>query len=76
MLSNIGNTLLFTNIILSLSIILFSFQDLKNGQNLIDQIINTKTYNIEDSHLVKLSGGLGSHAGPGALVAGLQEIDL
>jgi len=48
----------------------------KNGQNLIDQIINTKTYNIEDSHLVKLSGGLGSHAGPGALVAGLQEIDL
>ena len=39
MLSNIGNTLLFTNIILSLSIIFFSFQDLKNGQNLISKNI-------------------------------------
>ena len=47
----------------------------ENGQNLINQIINYKTYNIADYHLVKLSGGLGSHAGPGALVAGLQEID-
>ena len=47
----------------------------KDGQNLINQIINYKTYNIEDHYLVKLSGGLGSHAGPGALVIGLQEVD-
>ena len=47
----------------------------QDGKDLIDKIINYKTYNIEQHYLVKLSGGLGSHAGPGALVAGLQELD-
>ena len=47
----------------------------QDGKDLVDKIINYKTYNIEQHYLVKLSGGLGSHAGPGALVAGLQELD-
>ena len=39
MLSNIGNTLLFLNILLGISIIYFSFQNLKNGKALISKII-------------------------------------
>ena len=49
--------------------------DSKTKNNILSEIINYKTYNIEQHYLVKLSGGLGSHAGPGALVAGLQELD-
>ena len=47
----------------------------EEGKRLINKIISYKSYNIEDHHLVKLSGALGSHAGPGALVAGIQEKD-
>ena len=42
MLSNLGNLLLFLNILLSLSIIYFSFQSLKNNENSISK----KIYNI------------------------------
>ena len=39
MLSNIGNTLLFLNILLGISIIYFSFQNLKNSKVLISKSI-------------------------------------
>ncbi len=39
MLSNIGNTLLFLNILLGISIIYFSFQNLKNSKVLISKTI-------------------------------------
>ena len=38
--------------------------------------ILAKFPNIISNYLLELGGGLGSHAGPGALVIGLQKIDL
>ena len=31
--------------------------------------------NIQSNYLLELGGGLGCHAGPGALVVGLQKLD-
>ena len=43
------------------------------GENLLNNILSEHGHNINNSYLVELSGGLGSHAGPGALVVGLQK---
>ena len=45
------------------------------GKNL-ENILLGKFSNIKSNYLLELGGGLGTHAGPGALVVGLQEIDL
>ncbi len=45
-----------------------------NGKKL-EQHILAKYDNIQSSHLVELGGGLGCHAGPGALTIGIQKID-
>ena len=47
-----------------------------DGEKLLNNIINYRPNNIEDSHLIELSGALGCHAGPGAIIVGLQEMDL
>ena len=44
------------------------------GQNLERNIL-AKFPNITSNYLLELGGGLGSHAGPGALVIGLQKMD-
>ena len=44
------------------------------GQNLERNIL-AKFPNITSNYLLELGGGLGSHAGPGALVIGIQTID-
>jgi len=49
---------------------------LNDGEKLLNNIINYRPNNIEDNHLIELSGALGCHAGPGALIVGLQEMDL
>ena len=41
----------------------------------LEEAILSKFNNIIYSHLLELGGGLGSHAGPGALVVGLQKVD-
>ncbi len=43
------------------------------GENLLNNILSEHGHNINNSYLVELSGGLGSHAGPGALVVGFQK---
>jgi len=43
------------------------------GQELERTLVGKFT-NIIENHLLELGGGLGSHAGPGALVIGLQKI--
>ena len=45
-----------------------------NGQILQNAII-TRFDNIQSNYLLELGGGLGCHAGPGALVVGLQKLD-
>ena len=45
------------------------------GEDLLNNILSEHGHNINNSSLVELSGGLGSHAGPGALVVGLQKQD-
>ena len=44
------------------------------GQSLEGDIL-AKFPNITSNYLLELGGGLGSHAGPGALVIGIQKID-
>ena len=44
------------------------------GQNLERNIL-AKFPNITSNYLLELGGGLGSHAGPGALVIGVQKIN-
>ena len=43
------------------------------GQELERTLIGKFT-NITENYLLELGGGLGSHAGPGALVIGLQKV--
>ena len=43
------------------------------GENLLNNILSEHGHNINNSYLVELSGGLGAHAGPGALVVGFQK---
>ena len=45
------------------------------GQNLERHIL-AKFPNISSNYLLELGGGLGAHAGPGALVIGLQKTNL
>ena len=45
------------------------------GKNLESTILG-KFSNITSNYLLELGGGLGSHAGPGALVVGIQQIPL
>jgi len=45
------------------------------GKDLLNNILSEHGHNIKNSYLVELSGGLGAHAGPGALVVGLQKHD-
>ena len=42
------------------------------GQNLEKHVL-AKFPNISSNYLLELGGGLGAHAGPGALVIGLQK---
>ena len=44
------------------------------GEKLLDLILSSQ-HSIEDHFIVELGCALGAHAGPGALVVGLQEID-
>tara|TARA_B110000438_G_scaffold303144_1_gene363360 strand:+ start:1628 stop:3442 length:1815 start_codon:yes stop_codon:yes gene_type:complete len=46
----------------------------QKAQNL-EATLNGKFPNIIQNNILELGGGLGSHAGPGALVIGLQKID-
>ncbi len=46
----------------------------KNGKQLEHNIMNNVN-NISSNYLLDLGGGLGCHAGPGALVVGLQKLD-
>ena len=45
-----------------------------NGKKLENTLLDSLT-NIENSNLLELGGGLGCHAGPGALTVGIQKID-
>ena len=45
-----------------------------NGEILQNKII-ARLDNIKSNYLLELGGGLGCHAGPGALVVGLQKLD-
>ena len=45
-----------------------------NGKKLENEILSNFN-NIESNYFLELGGGLGCHAGPGALVVGLQKID-
>jgi hypothetical protein len=45
-----------------------------NGKKLENKLLNNMT-NIDSSSLLELGGGLGCHAGPGALTVGIQKID-
>ena len=45
-----------------------------NGKKLENKLLNNIT-NIDSSSLLELGGGLGCHAGPGALTVGIQKID-
>ena len=47
---------------------------LDNGKILQNKIM-TRFDNIKSNYLLELGGGLGCHAGPGALVVGLQKLD-
>ena len=45
-----------------------------NGKKLENTLLDSLT-NIENSNLLELGGGLGCHAGPGALTVGIQKIE-
>ena len=45
----------------------------QKGIDLEKKILDSYS-NIESSHLLDLGGGLGCHAGPGALIIGVQEV--
>ena len=44
------------------------------GEKLLDLILSSQ-HSITDHFIVELGCALGAHAGPGALVVGLQEVD-
>ena len=46
----------------------------EKGEKLLDFILSSK-HNIIDHFIVEFGCALGAHAGPGALVVGLQEVD-
>ena len=41
----------------------------------LERVLLGKFPNIISNYLLELGGGLGCHAGPGALVVGLQKLD-
>ena len=49
--------------------------DSKNNSKKLESELISRFDNIQSNYLLELGGGLGCHAGPGALVVGLQKLD-